>query len=61
MWQAPERLPAAVAAPDRDERNSNRATVSAARLIETKDHHVILEQMYQKINKKTSLIDRFSA
>jgi len=61
VWQAPERLLAAVAAPDRDERNSNRATVSVARLIETKDHHVILGQMYQKINKKTSLIDRFTA
>ena len=61
VWQAPERLPAAGAALYRDERNSNRATVSAARLIETKEHHVIIEQMYQKINKKASLIDRFSA
>src|SRR6266702_4517261 len=48
VWQAPVRGPAAFAAPFRDERNSNRATVSAARLIETKDHHVIIEQMYHK-------------
>ncbi len=47
-WQAPICGPVAVVALYRDERNSNRAMVSAARLIETKEHHLAIEQMYHK-------------